>query len=125
MKENNSYISNVKIKLFNKYPALFQICTFKIISICLPCEILEDVLDKPRKALFRCTASIARTAQIELAAAVVAVAVDVAAVVVVFVVVAVVAVVVETIPDRRDFRLLSAFESLKGSALQDDRGEEP
>ena len=76
-------------------------------------------MDKPRKALFRCTASIARTAQIELAAAVVAV--DVAAVVVVVVF----AVVVETIPDRRDFRLLSAFESLKGSALQDDRGEEP
>jgi hypothetical protein len=79
-------------------------------------------LDKPRKALFRCTASIARTAQIELAAVVVVV-VDVAAVVVVVVVVF--AVVVETIPDRRDFRLLSAFESLKGSALQDDRGEEP
>jgi hypothetical protein len=77
-------------------------------------------LDKPRKALFRCTASIARTAQIELAAAVVAV--DVAAVAVAVVVFAV---VVETIPDRRDFRLLSAFESLKGSALQDDRGEEP
>ena len=87
-------------------------------------------MDKPRKALFRCTASIARTAQIELAAAVVAVVVvvvDVAAVVVVVVVVfaVVFAVVVETIPDRRDFRLLSAFESLKGSALQDDRGEEP